>query len=42
MPCLGTTVTVQRMGLDLCSMTERTMPVTGNPFNITVVFWPRY
>jgi hypothetical protein len=43
MPCLGTTVTVQRMGLlDLISITERTIPVTGIPFNITVAFWPRY
>ena len=43
MPCLDTTVTVQRMGsLDLCSLTARTIPVTGNPFNITVAFWPRY
>jgi hypothetical protein len=43
MPCLGTTVTVQRVGLlDLTSITERTIPVTGNPFNITVAFWPRY
>jgi hypothetical protein len=42
MPCLDTTVTVQRMGLlDLTSITERTIPVTGNPFNITVAFWPR-
>jgi hypothetical protein len=23
-------------------MTERTIPVTGNPFNITVAFKPRY
>jgi hypothetical protein len=43
MPCLGTTVTVQRMGLlDLTSITERTIPVTGNPLNITVDFWPLY
>jgi hypothetical protein len=40
---LGTTVTVQRMGLlDLTSITERTIPVTGIPFNITVAFWPLY
>jgi hypothetical protein len=43
MPCLGTTVTVQRMGLlDLTSITERTIPDTGIPFNTTVAFWPRY
>jgi hypothetical protein len=43
MPCFGTTETIQRAGfLDLTSMTERTIPVTGNPFNITVAFWPRY
>jgi hypothetical protein len=43
MPCLGTTVTVQCMGLlDLTSITERTISVTGDPFNITVAFWPRY
>jgi hypothetical protein len=28
--------------LDLTSITERTILVTGNPFNITVAFWPRY
>jgi hypothetical protein len=43
MPCLGTTETIQRVGLlDLTSITERTIPVTRNPFNITVAFWPRY
>jgi hypothetical protein len=43
MSCLDATVTVQRPGLlDGCSFTERTMPVTGNPFNITVVVIPRY
>jgi hypothetical protein len=42
-PCLGTTETIQRIGsLDLISITERTIPVTGNPFSITVAFWPRY
>jgi hypothetical protein len=42
-PCLGTTVTVHRVGvLDLSSFTERTIPVTGNPFNINVAFSPRY
>jgi hypothetical protein len=40
---VGTTETIQRAGLlDLTSMTERTIPVTGNPFNMTVAFWPRY
>ena len=35
MPCLGTTVTVHRVGvLDLSSLTVRTIPVTRNPFNI--------
>jgi hypothetical protein len=39
MPVSGTTVTVQRVGLlDLCSLTELTIPVTGNPFNIKVAF----
>jgi hypothetical protein len=39
MPCLGTTETIQRVGLlDLTSITERTIPVTGNPFNINVAF----
>ncbi len=43
MPCLGTTETIQRIGLlDGTSITERTIPVTGNPFNITVAFSPRY
>jgi len=43
MPCLGTTVTVHRVGvLDLSSFTERTIPVTGNPLNINVAFSPRY
>jgi hypothetical protein len=43
MPCLGTTVPVQRMGLlDFISITERTIPVTGDPFNITVALSPRY
>jgi hypothetical protein len=41
MPCLGTTETIQRVGLlDLTSITERTIPVTGNPFNITVASSP--
>jgi hypothetical protein len=36
MPCLGTTETIQRIGvLDLSSLTERTIPVTGKPRNIT-------
>jgi hypothetical protein len=43
MPCLGTTETIQRIGvLDLSSLTERTIPVTGKPRNITVALWPRY
>ena len=43
MPCLGTTDTIQRIGvLDVSSRTERTIPVTGNPFNISVAFSPRY
>jgi hypothetical protein len=43
MACLGTTVTVQRVGVvDLSSLTERTIPVTANPFNINVAFSPRY
>jgi hypothetical protein len=32
MPRLGITETIQRVGLlDLTSITERTIPVTGNP-----------
>ena len=43
MPCLGTTDTIQRIGvLDVSSRTERTIPVTGNPFSISVAFSPRY
>ena len=43
MPCPDTTVTVQRTGLpDLFSLTERTIPETGDPFNISVAFSPRY
>ena len=43
MPCLGTTVTVHRVGLlDLSSLTARIIPVTGNPFNINLTFSPRY
>ena len=42
-PCLGTTETIHRIGvLDLSSLTERTIPVTGKPRNITVALWPRY
>jgi hypothetical protein len=42
MPCLGTTETIQRVGvLELSSLIERTIPVTGNPFNISVAFSPR-
>jgi hypothetical protein len=37
------TETIQRIGvLDPSSITERTIPVTGNPFNINVAFSPRY
>jgi hypothetical protein len=40
---LGTTVTVHRAGvLDLSSLTDRTIPVTGNPFNINLALSPRY
>ena len=43
MPCLGTIETTQRIGvLDLSSLTERTIPVTGKPCNITVALSPRY
>jgi hypothetical protein len=43
MTCLGTNVTLQRVKLlYLFSTTERTIPVIGNPFNITVAFSPRY
>ena len=39
----GTTETIQRIGvLDASSRTERTIPVTGIPFNINVAFSPRY
>jgi hypothetical protein len=41
MPCLGTTVTVHRVGmLDLSSLTARIIPVTGNPFNINRALSP--
>jgi hypothetical protein len=41
MPCLGTTETIQRVGmLDLSSLTERTIPVTGNPFNMKLALAP--
>jgi len=41
--CLGTTETIQRVGvLDLSSLTERTIPVTGMPFNINLAVSPRY
>ena len=43
MPCLGMTETIQRIGvLDLSSLTERTIPVTGNPRILTVALSPRY
>jgi hypothetical protein len=37
------TVTIQRVGLlpDFTSMTERTNPVTSDPFTSKAVFWPR-
>ncbi|HXN67383.1 MAG TPA: hypothetical protein VN926_06960 [Bradyrhizobium sp.] len=39
---LATTVMIQRVGLlDFTSMTERTNPVTSDPFTVTFVFWPR-
>jgi hypothetical protein len=39
----ATTETIQRLGvLDLSSLTERTIPVIDNPFNINVAFSPRY
>jgi hypothetical protein len=42
MPGLAMTVTIQRVGLlDLTSITERTNPVTRDPFSFKVVFWPR-
>src|SRR6266403_176560 len=42
-PCLGMTKTIQRVGtLHLSSLTERTTPVTGIPFDINVAFSPRY
>jgi hypothetical protein len=40
---MSATVTVHRVGLlDLTSMIERTIPVTGNPSNITTALSPRY
>ncbi len=43
MPCLGMIETTQRIGVkDLSSLTERTIPVTGKPRNITVALSPRY
>jgi hypothetical protein len=37
------TLTIQRVGLlDLTSIAERTIPVIGNPFNISLAFSPRY
>jgi hypothetical protein len=37
------TETIQRIGmLDLSSLIERTIPVTGNPFNIKLALSPRY
>jgi hypothetical protein len=43
MPCSATTVTIQRVGrLDLSSITDRTNPVTVDPINVNLAFWPRY
>jgi hypothetical protein len=43
MPCLDTTEMIQRIGvLDLSSLTKQTIPVTDNPFSISVAFSPRY
>jgi hypothetical protein len=43
MVCWARIETIQRVGaLDLSSLTERTIPATGNPFNINVAFSPRY
>jgi hypothetical protein len=43
MPCLSATVTVHRFGLlASTSIIERIIPATGNPFNITTAFSPRY
>src|SRR3954468_9201801 len=40
---MSATVTVHRVGLlDLISKIERTIPVTGNPSNITTALSPRY
>jgi hypothetical protein len=40
---MSATLTVHRVGLlDLTSMIERTIPVTGNPSNITTALSPRY
>jgi hypothetical protein len=34
------TLTIQRVGLlDLTSIAERTIPVIGNPFNISLAFF---
>ena len=42
MPRLGITVMVQRVaGLDLSSLMDRTIPVTGIPSKTTVAFSPR-
>ncbi len=43
MICWARIKTVQRVGtLDLSSLTERTIPVTGDPFSINVALSPRY
>jgi hypothetical protein len=39
----STTFTVHRVGvLELSSLTERIIPVTGSPFKINVALRPRY
>jgi hypothetical protein len=38
---LSTTVTSQRIGMLSISFTERTMPVTGEPLTVNVVFIQR-
>jgi hypothetical protein len=43
LPCIPTTVTIQRVGpLDLSSITERTIPAMVDPINVNGAFSPRY
>jgi hypothetical protein len=44
MRCFGATVTIQRVGSlgDLTFITERIVPVIGNPSNINVAVSPLY